>query len=89
MYKVKVFRFEVSNPSSYSKEEDANSDWFKKARNRLVSESTIEKTINDFIHDFVNDGKSVQISVNTIDIQYHNNAKGNTIHLVYTIVYQV
>lgn len=82
--KTKIFKFEVSNSSSYAfGTDDKNQEWFIAAQKRLINEETIEKTINDFL-----DGKVyVDMKVNTIDVNYHNNAGGNTIHMIYTILY--
>lgn len=82
--KIKVFRFEVSNWTSSPMSRDVGSERFKTSQDELISEEVIENTINKFIN-----GKLVEsISVNTIDIEYHNNGRGNTIHLIYTISYK-
>lgn len=83
MLKVKVFRFEVSNSSSAAFSDELSSAWYKSMQKLLASEEMIESTINDFIKN-----KNIEsISVNTIDVNYHNNGRGNTVHLLYTIIY--
>jgi hypothetical protein len=82
---VKIFKFEVSNASSSPLSDDEGKDWFKKAQGKLVTAEYIEETINSFIKD-----KSVQdIKVNNVDEKYHNNARANTVFLVYTIIYNL
>lgn len=82
---VKIFKFEVSNASSSPLSDDERKDWFKKAQKKLVTAEYIEETINSFIKD-----KSVQdIKVNNVDEKYHNNGRGNTVFLVYTIIYNL
>ena len=83
MSKVKVFRFEVSNSTSAALSDDLNSACYKNNQKKLVSEEMIESIINEFIKD-----KNIEsINTNNIDINYHNNGRGNTIHLIYTILY--
>ena len=78
--KIKLFRFEVSNASSLALE----SDWYKNDKEKIVSEEMIEYIVNDFIYD----KNVIDIKVNNVDVNYHNNARGNTIHLLYTIMYE-
>lgn len=78
--KIKLFRFEVSNASSLALE----SDWYKNDKEKIVSEGMIENIVNDFIYD----KNVIDIKVNNADVNYHNNARGNTIHLLYTIMYE-
>lgn len=85
MKKIKLFRFEVSNgTSSPLGKDDIESSWYRDGQRKLISEKQIEETINNFIKD----KNLISISINNIDINYHNNARGNTIHLIYTIVYE-
>lgn len=88
MMKVKLFRFEVSNASSKLLESDSEkiwgNRWVKEEQEKIVTEEMIEDIINDFIYD-----KNVfDIKINNVDVKYHNNARGNTIHLLYTIIYE-
>lgn len=83
MKKVKLFRFEVSNWSSRPIGKDSVTISYKQSQAELVSEEDIELIINEFIFD-----KNVlSIDVNTIDVSKHNNGRGNTVHLIYTILY--
>ena len=84
MLKIKIFRFRVSNATSSPFSGDEKSEWFMKAKKEIWSEKKIEKTINDFIAD----KDIVDIKINNVDVQYHNNGRGNTIDLVYTITYK-
>lgn len=83
MTKVKVFRFEVSNPSSCIFDKEKNESWVEVQKKKIDDEAKIEFIINNFLED-----KTLKdIRVNTVDVNYHNNARGNTIHLIYTIIY--
>lgn len=83
MTKVKIFRFEVSNAASRSCDNDKNQSWYRNKLEKLDNEEYIEEYINDFIKGV----NVISININTIDVGYHNNGRGNTIHLIYTIVY--
>ena len=81
--KIKVYKFEVSNGSRCELEGDSKESWFRIARSKLINPDQIEKIINDFCH-----GKDIiNININNVDVKYHNNARGNTIELWYTIIY--
>lgn len=82
--KIKTFRFTVSNASSAPMSVDKNNEHFQKLKKEIVSEETIDKTINAFLKDKL----LVDIKTTTIDVQYHNNARGNTIALIYTVIYR-
>lgn len=84
--KVKVFRFRVSNAASSPWPEDYKKDWFKETLAELKSENDIERIINEFLYKEAK--KVLEIKVNTVDVEYHNNARGNTVDLVYTILYE-
>lgn len=84
--KVKIFRFRVSNAASSPRPDDYRESWFKKRLAELESEKDIECIINEFLYKEVK--KVLDIKVNTVDVGYHNNARGNTIDLVYTILYE-
>lgn len=84
--KVKVFRFRVSNAASSPCSEDYKKDWFKERLAELKSEKDIERIINEFLYKEAK--KVLEIKVNTVDVEYHNNARGNTVDLVYTILYE-
>lgn len=81
--KIKVFKFEVSNATSSPCRGDENESWFNVKQSKLVTPERIEKIINDFC----SDKSIINININNVDVQYHNNARGNTIELWYTIMY--
>lgn len=82
--KVKVLKFQVSNASSQLLKGDEKERWAQNAKDMLDTPSKIENTINDFCCD----KNIIDIKVNTVDVNYHNNARGNTIELWYTILYE-
>ena len=82
--KIKVFKFEVSNGSCCEFEGDSRERWFQIAKNKLVTPEKIERTINNFCCD----KEVIGISINNVDVKYHNNARGNTVELWYTIMYK-
>ena len=81
--KIKVFKFEVSNAANCPLRGDENERWFDIKQSKLVTPEKIEKIINDFC----SDKSIVNININNVDVQYHNNGRGNTIELWYTIMY--
>lgn len=82
--KIKVFKFEVSNTSSSPCSDDYKQKWFQEKKDRLYTPAQVEGIVNNFCKD-----KSIfDIKVNNVDVQYHNNARGNTIELWYTIIYK-
>ena len=82
--KIKVFKFTVSNAASSPSENDMKERWYDKRKSELVDEEEIEDTINDFIrHKNV-----ISMYVNNVDVKYNNNGRGNSIQLVYTILYE-
>ena len=84
MTKVKIMRFCVCNATTVCCVGDENTSWYKDSVNEVSSIAEIENIVNDFIGDKV----VVDIMVNTIDVLYHNNARSNTVDLIYTIVYK-
>ena len=84
MLKVKVLRFTVSNSASVHFPEDERQSWFKEEKARLCSEADVERKINNFIKN----KNVVDIKVNNVDVRYHNNARGNAIDLIYTVLYK-
>lgn len=85
MKMVKIFEFEVSNASRALLAKDASEQWAIDAKGRLVTPSQMESIINGFAKNY----NVIDIVVSTIDAKYHNNGRGNTIFLIYTIVYEV
>ncbi len=84
MLKIKVFKFRVSNAASAPCKGDRFDDWFLEKQCEIVSEKDIEETVNNFIAS----KDIVDIKINSIDVQYNNNARGNTVDLMYTIMYR-
>lgn len=82
--KVKVMRFRVSNAASAPSCNDYKEQWYRDRKAELVSEAEIEAKVNAFISNV----KVVDIKVSTVEVHYHNNARGNTVDLVYTIMYE-
>lgn len=82
--KVKVFEFEVSNGASRLCDGDEGTNWAKKLEAKLFSPAMV----SDVINDFVKDKDVVDIKVNNVDVQYHDNCRGNTVRLWYTILYR-
>jgi hypothetical protein len=82
--KIKVFRFKVSNWTSSCSDEDKKGTRYKDKQAELATEEQIEQTINDFIKDKCD----VSITVTPVDVDYHNNGRGNEIDLIYTIMYR-
>lgn len=82
--KVKVFRFKVSNASSHCLTGDENQLWYRKEKAEIVSEKQIESTINQFLID----KELINLQISPVEVNYHNNARGNTIDLIYTITYK-
>lgn len=82
--KVKVLKFQVSNASSHLLTGDEKERWAHYESDALETPSKIDKVLNDFCCD----KNIIDIKVNTVDVHYHNNARGNTIELWYTILYE-
>ena len=66
--------------------EDETKSAFVSMEKELKSPEDIEATVNNFLNSWGK--KIIDIKVNTVDVQYHNNARGNTVDLVYTIMYE-
>ena len=86
MKQVKIFDFIVSNAASSPCSEDVGTNWYIKNKAELSSSKNIEDTINGFLID--NNCTLIDLKVNNVDVYYHNNARGNTIKLVYTLIYK-
>lgn len=82
--KVKLFRFRVSNNTSIAFNGDKGTKWYIQDAKELHSEIVIENVINRFLLD----KELISLNVSTVDVGYHNNARGNTIDLIYTITYK-
>jgi len=81
--KVKVFRFRVSNASSHAFNDDKGAKWYNEALEELDNTEWIEQVINEFCEEH----NVVNIVTNAIEVHRHNNARGNTIDLIYTVMY--
>ena len=82
--KIKVFKFEVCNASSRAFIDDKGKEWYRNCQARLISPEQIEKIVNNFCAD-----KTVMdIKIQSVDVEYHNNGRSNTIELWYTIMYK-
>lgn len=84
--KVKVFKFEVTNfTTTFDAKERSNANRYQiDAMNMIYEPEEIEEIINDAIKNL----DVVDIKVNVLHTKYHNNGHGNTMHMVYTIMYQ-
>ena len=83
---VKIFEFEISNASSAPTDGDMREPWYARERRKLVSTNEMEETINNFIE--YTTKRVIDIKVNIYEVRYHNNGRGNTNHIVYTIIYE-
>lgn len=83
---IKIFEFEISNASSAPSKEDIGQPWYTMAQRKIASTDEMEETINNFIECATT--KVIDIKVNIYEVRYHNNGKGNTNHIVYTIIYE-
>lgn len=84
--KIKVFKFEVTNfTTTYDAEDKRKANQHQiDAMNRIYEPEEIEDIINDAIKGL----NVVDIKVNVLHTAYHNNGRSNTMHMVYTIMYQ-
>lgn len=84
--KIKVFKFEVTNfTTTYNAEDRRKANQYQiDAMNRIYEPEEIEDIINDAIKGL----NVVDIKVNVLHTDYHNNGRSNTMHMVYTIMYQ-
>lgn len=83
--KIKVFKFEVSNASSSPfGNDDCKQKWFQEKQDKLIGPTQIESIINNFCCE----KDIIDIKINNVDVEYHNNGRGNTIELWYTIMYK-
>lgn len=85
MIKVEVVKFQVSNATSGYLNGDEKEKWYQEKLLDLHDSEDITESLNYFIED----KDVIDIKVNTVDIKYHNNGRGNTIELWYTIIYRI
>jgi hypothetical protein len=82
--KIKVFKFQVSN-AAYGQSGSCESyRWYQNLKDKTVSTEYVERIINEFC----SDKEVVDIKINNVDTNYHNNGYSNTIELWYTIMYK-
>ena len=86
MLKIKIFEFLVSNATSSPCIGDEKERWYQEKIHYVCSPIYIERTLNDFLE--ANKYILVDLKVNNVDVHYHNNARGNDIKLVYTMIYK-
>ena len=84
MTKAKIFRFIVSNWSSHAFEDDKKKSSYRAAQDELDTPEDIEATINHFAACHL--VKDVKIS--SVESHHHNNGRGNTVELYYTVLYE-
>jgi hypothetical protein len=84
MKKVKIFRFRINSISSVIFEGDEKELWYNNGLIELESIEKVEETINVFL----THKELVSMNVSTIDVRTHRNGRGNTVDLIYTIVYK-
>lgn len=85
---IKTFRFRVSNPASSAFADDKDTKWYKERMAEIVTEAEITKKINHYINTSIADREVVDIKITPVDVNYHNNGRGNTVDLIYTIMYK-
>lgn len=89
--KIKTFEFIVSN---WTYLEDINDREYKdneyKKQRVLMKKAEIQKAhdIERVINNYLNENnvELVDMKVNNIDINYHNNGGANTIKMIYTLI---
>lgn len=87
--KIKVFKFRISNAASFPLNDDERTSWFRKVAAELKSPEDIEKTIDNWVsaNDELISWKIIDIT--PVTVQRHNNARGDTVDLYYTIEYTI
>lgn len=84
---IKVFKFQVSNWASSPSDSDRGTTRYRSALENVFTPQEVESRVNNWID--CNPTYQVKdIRVNTVDVEYHNNGRGNTIELWYTIIYE-
>lgn len=86
MVQIKVFEFEISNASSAPTRDDLSMSWYREAQKKIVSPEQIEEEINNFIEMCTQE--VIDIKTNVYEVHYHNNGRGNTNKIIYTIIYR-
>lgn len=87
MKQVHVLKFTVSNAASNVFSEDFNTPWYQKRIKDLKSTEDIEHELNLFLKNIPSD-KIYSITPTVVTEHRHNNGRGDTNVLYYTIVYE-
>lgn len=87
MKQVHVLKFTVSNAASNVFSEDFNTAWYQKCIRDLKSPEDIEHELNSFLQNIPSD-KIYSITPTMVTEHRHNNGRGDTNVLYYTIVYE-
>ena len=86
MVQIKVFEFEISNASSAPTQGDLGEPWYSREQKKIASPEQIEEEINRFID--MCGAEVIDIKTNICEVRYHNNGRGNTNKIIYTIIYR-
>ena len=83
--KVKNFRFRVSNWTSRPCLGDETNPLFYEGAKEVYDCEQIDEILDDFLKDA---NRIIDIRVTPIEVNKHNNGKGNTVDLIYTFLYE-
>ena len=86
MVQIKVFEFEISNASSAPTTDDLSMSWYRVAQKKIVTPEKIEEEINRFLE--ASGAEVIDIKTNVCEVRCHNNGRGNTNKIIYTIIYR-
>ena len=88
--KIKIFRFQVSNPANYADEEDKRAIWYLQHKEKLCSAEKVEATLNRFLTELEESGRYevVDIKANSYTGERHNNGRADWVEMQYTIMYR-
>lgn len=86
MVQIKVFEFEISNASSAPTQSDLSESWYFREQKKIATPEQIEEEINHFIDACTEE--VIDIKTNVYEVRYHNNGRGNTNKIIYTIIYR-
>lgn len=86
MVQIKVFEFEISNASSAPQRDDLGEPWYAREQKKIATPEKIEEEINRFID--MCGAEVIDIKTNVYEVRYHNNGRGNTNKIIYTIIYR-
>ena len=82
--KVKSFRFRVSNWTLNPSPKDKEDSHFVVAADEVKCCEEIDYVLNRFMQSV----KVIDVKVSTIDVNYHNNGRGNKVDMMYTVLYE-